>query len=302
MSRTAFRRIAVLCLVSLASLTTPLAAAVAAPGARTISLAATVEAPAAEVYRLFSTSDGARTLFAGAEAAIGDAVGEPYFVAFDPDRDPEGRRFGTAGCRIVRLSPPRELEFEWRGPEPFPAMNVEPFPTRVRVRIEAADGGTGSTVRLDHTGFGAGAEWDAAYAFFDRAWRTTLDGLVRRYAAQPDLSGPDRLGAPEPSFVAFLKPGPNWVAGKPTHEQPRMLNHAAYMIHLMSSGVVWLGGPLVDRHGEGMSIFLGERAAVERYLRADPAVQAGTFVWELAEWHAGLPTEGVPHHGAPSAR
>jgi uncharacterized protein YndB with AHSA1/START domain len=245
---------------------------VAAPGARTISLTAAVEAPAAELYRLFSTTDGVRTLFAGAEAAIGDAVGEPYLVAFDPDRDPEGRIFGTSGCRILALAPPHEISFEWRGPAPFPAMNVEPFPTRVRVRLDAAAGGAGTSLRLDHTGFGSGPDWDAAYAFFDRAWRTTLDGLVRRYAAQPDLTGPDRLGAPEPSFVAFLKPGPNWIAGKPTLEQPRILNHAAYMLQLMTAGVVWLGGPLVDRHGEGMPIFLGERAAAERYLRADPAV------------------------------
>ena len=39
------------------------------------------------------------------------------------------------------------------------------------------------------------------------------------------------------------------------------------------------------------------------WLAADPAVLAGTFVWELAEWRAGLPTAGVPERAAaPPAR
>jgi uncharacterized protein YndB with AHSA1/START domain len=278
----------------------PAAPAVAATGARTIELHATVEASAADLYRLFTTSDGVRTLFPGAEAEIGDAVGGPYRVAFDPDRDPDATMLGTAGCRILALDPPREVAFEWRGPSPFAVMNVQPFPTRVRVRFEPQPGEAGTLVTLEHSGFGVGADWDRGHDFFVVAWQRTLDALRQRYATMPEMKLPERLGPPTTAMVALFRPGPAWVAGAPLEGQPGIFNHAAYMLQLMEAGVVWVGGHLAPGD-DGIAILLGSRASAERYLRADPAVQSGLFRYELREWTASLPKEGVPAHGAPAA-
>lgn len=40
---------------------------------------------------------------------------------------------------------------------------------------------TETRVRLHHTGWGEGGEWDKAYAYFDRAWGNVLANLKKRY-------------------------------------------------------------------------------------------------------------------------
>jgi uncharacterized protein YndB with AHSA1/START domain len=160
---------------------TPASAAEEAP-TRSLRLSARVEAPAAVLYEVFATSDGVRSLFPGATASIGNAVGEEYRVAFDPANSPDGSENGTAGCRILRLDPGVGLAFEWRGPPWALAMNALPLPTWVDVSFVPEPGGTVTRVDLEHHGFGRGAEWDRAYEFFAAAWRRTLDGLIQRFA------------------------------------------------------------------------------------------------------------------------
>jgi hypothetical protein len=50
----------------------------------------------------------------------------------------------------------------------------------VVVRLFDAEvlGRPGTRLVLDHVGFGEGAEWDAAYAYFDAAWDKVLDRLA----------------------------------------------------------------------------------------------------------------------------
>ena len=148
---------------------------------RSLRLTEVVQAPPAIVYRMFSTTEGVRALFPGADALIGDTVGGEYRIAFDPASSPDGRENGTAGCVILRLDPDRSLAFEWRGPPWATEMNVEPFPTWVEVESRAAgDGGT--RIILVHHGFGRSGSWDRAHAFFERAWRGALDGLRDSFA------------------------------------------------------------------------------------------------------------------------
>jgi len=148
---------------------------------RSIHISTLVEATPAALYRMFATSDGVRLLFPGADADIGDTVGGPYVVAFDPAGSPDGTENGTAGCVILRLDRDQGLAFEWRGPPWATEMNVEPFPTWVEVTFAPADGAQ-TVVDLVHHGFGRTEGWDRAYAFFDAAWRRALTGLQQRFA------------------------------------------------------------------------------------------------------------------------
>jgi hypothetical protein len=45
--------------------------------------------------------------------------------------------------------------------------------------------GAETRVRLTHTGWGDGGEWDKAYAYFDRAWGNVLANLQKRFADGP---------------------------------------------------------------------------------------------------------------------
>ncbi len=272
--------------------TAPAAAGTA--NARTIELEAVVEADAATLYRLWTTSAGARTLFPGADAVVGNAVGGEYRIVFDPGH-PDGSVNGTAGCKIIELEPDRRVVFEWRGPAWAVEMNETPFPTWVEIDFEPVEGSAGVTeISLRHHGFGAGGNWDRSLEFFEAAWSRTLEGLQQRFAAQPELTPPAGR-QPAQLYVFLLRPGPEWDPTKPLPEQARLFNHAAYLSSLAETGVMYLGGPFADISGESSGdLALGalrvpDLPTAERYLLADPAVQAGTFVYELRPWNTSLP-------------
>lgn len=48
------------------------------------------------------------------------------------------------------------------------------------------------------------------------------------------------------TFAAFFSPGPAWIAGKTSREQPWWTEHAAFMDKLFADGTVILGGPYAD--------------------------------------------------------
>jgi len=56
--------------------------------------------------------------------------------------------------------------------------------TRVDVLLEAAAADQ-TRVTLRQTGWRADEDWDAGYAYFDRAWGVVLDRLARRFAEGP---------------------------------------------------------------------------------------------------------------------
>jgi uncharacterized protein len=51
------------------------------------------------------------------------------------------------------------------------------------------------------------------------------------------------------TFVIFFSPGPTWVAGKTSREQPYWDEHAIFMDKLFEEGTVILGGPYADYTG-----------------------------------------------------
>ncbi len=263
---------------------------------RTIELDVVVEADGETLYRMWTTTDGVRTLFPGADALIGDAVDGEFRVAFDPGH-PDGTVSGTAGCKILELVPGRRVAFEWRGPVWATEMNATPLATWVEVDLEpVAERDSVTSVSLRHHGYGTGEGWDRAFEFFAAAWSRTLDGLQQRFAAQPELeaSGDGESG---PLFAFLVRPGPKWDVTKPLYDQPRLFNHAAYLGALRERGILAVGGPFADISGESTgALALGvfrvpDLVTAERYMQADPAVQAGTFVYEIRPWKANLPAE-----------
>jgi uncharacterized protein YciI len=83
--------------------------------------------------------------------------------------------------------------------------------------------------------------------------------------------------------VALIGHGPEWIAGKSVHEQGASVQaHLVAMRHRFNEGTLLLGGPF-DRAGGIAVLDVGDRAAAERVMEADPAVIAGVMVYELFE-------------------
>ena len=155
----------------------PTATAAGEPWQRSLRKQITVAAPLAEVWNAWTTTDGV-TGFFGPAAKIEARVGGPYEVYFAPGQ-PEGLR-GSEGCKVHSLAPMKLLAFEWNAPPTIPAIRDSGVHTLVYVELEGVGPGL-TRVRMTHTGWGVGAEWDKTYAYFDRAWDAVLSNLNYRF-------------------------------------------------------------------------------------------------------------------------
>ena len=136
-------------------------------------------APVAEVWRAWTSREGITSFFSP-DAEIDPRVGGAFHIYMDPLAAPGAR--GADDMRFLALQPPRMLSFDWNAPPHL--AQVRPQRTFVVVRLEAVDERS-TRVRLHHTGWGDGGEWDQAYAYFDRAWGYVLGNLQLRYVKGP---------------------------------------------------------------------------------------------------------------------
>lgn len=132
-------------------------------------------APLDRVWHAWSTAEGLAAwlcLRASVEATVGGA----YELFWNPDASrPESD--STIGCRILALDPPRLLRFTWRGSDDVAdVMNVPGAPT-TQVQVELVPAGKGTHLEVVHSGWGEGAGWERARAWFDRAWTGALARL-----------------------------------------------------------------------------------------------------------------------------
>jgi uncharacterized protein YciI len=86
-------------------------------------------------------------------------------------------------------------------------------------------------------------------------------------------------------FLVFRAPGPAWVPGRPTRQQPLWDEHAVFMDRLFEQGRIVLAGPY---SGDGRALIIvqaqdaGEASAL---FRDDPwTTQEILGVSEVAEW------------------
>ena len=78
--------------------------------------------------------------------------------------------------------PKRMLSFDWNAPPFLPEARAQR--SFVIVRLEPVDA-THTRVRLHHTGWGDGGQWEAALTYFDRAWGSVLGNLKTRFETGP---------------------------------------------------------------------------------------------------------------------
>lgn len=163
----------------LLALALAMAASDAAAQERSLVKTATVNAPVDEVWKAWTTSEGIKTFFAP-EARVEARPGGPFEIHINPYARPGLK--GADDMVFLALQEQRMLSFTWNAPPHLPEARRQR--TSVVVRLNPA--GEGRTeVRLTHTGWGDGGQWDQAYAYFDRAWGNVLANLEKRFVSGP---------------------------------------------------------------------------------------------------------------------
>lgn len=145
-----------------------------------ISVEVPVEAGVDEVWRAWTTETGVESFFAP-RCNIKLRVGGAYEMLFDLEAAPGLQ--GGEGMIITAMQPEKMLSFTWNAPPHLP--DVRGQMTHVVVRFLPI-GANQTLVRLTHTGWGEGGQWEEAFNYFQRAWSAVvLPRLQARFVNGP---------------------------------------------------------------------------------------------------------------------
>jgi uncharacterized protein YndB with AHSA1/START domain len=135
-----------------------------------------------------------------AELELAAPVADAWNAWFDPEGKPGER--GAEGMRIVGVEPMKRFAFLWNAPPSIPTIRAQR--TLVVLDFAALDS-VRTRLRFTEFGWGEGADWDRAYAYFDRAWgAVVLPRLRYRFEHGPvDWKAPPEL-PPLPSMQVRL--------------------------------------------------------------------------------------------------
>ncbi len=87
------------------------------------------------------------------------------------------------------------------------------------------------------------------------------------------------------TFLVFRKPGPSWLPGVPTRQQPLWDEHASFMDRLFEKGQIILAGPYADWSRALIIIESCDAEEVSAQVREDPWERAGILIPdEVIEW------------------
>ncbi len=146
---------------------------------RAISHNVTVKGSPAEIYQLFTTKEGVTSFFAP-DAVVEPRVDGLFEMHINPYA-PAGEKGGD-GMRFLALQENKMLTFTWNAPPSLPEARKQRTVVILRF-IEKSS--TETEVRLHHTGWGDGGEWDKTFEYLSRAWPAVLGNLKKRAETGP---------------------------------------------------------------------------------------------------------------------
>jgi hypothetical protein len=85
-------------------------------------------------------------------------------------------------------------------------------------------------------------------------------------------------------LVVLRRSGPEWDPSRPMEEQPRWLQHAAYMDELVGSGFIVLGGPLADEHRVMHVVEAGSEDELRATYARDPWFETHLRIDTVEPW------------------
>jgi uncharacterized protein YndB with AHSA1/START domain/uncharacterized protein YciI len=264
---------------------TPEAAVVTTPlNQQILRKEVTVNVPADVAWQAWASREGLNSFFAE-DSSVELRPGGPYEVYFSMDV-PVGQR-GGEGCTVLGYTENEMISFTWNAPPAVKALRDSGAKTTVTITFKPA-GWNKTHVSFAQYGFGEGEDWQAYYAYFDKAWSY----VFANYKQVMDAQNPN-AAAPLKRWVYYVHPTRDGFFEKATPEEEKAVSaHAGYIKGLAEKGVVILAGPSFDPpiypEGDkvvkfemsppGIVVFeAADEAAAKAIVDADPAVQAGVF-------------------------
>lgn len=175
---------------------------------------------------------------------------------------------------ITANDPPSTISFTWHPGRPAAEA------TRVTVTFASAGDPNTTLVTLEHSGWEAYGDPEAARDNYAGGWVTVL----ARYAAAPEAPTNDA----DLWFVLEHTPGP---AAPPegVFASPDFAKHAQFLGRLRADGLLIAAGPLPDTPGAGMAIVrTTSREAARRVVKAaqldDGSVTSGLLDVRIRPW------------------
>lgn len=145
------------------------------------------------VWHAWTTNAGIDAFFSKGpkiELRIGGPY-ELYMGMTEPDKS--GLR-GSEGCKVLSYIPREMLSFEWNFPPKVPTLRNAHAKTHVVLRFEELPGGR-VRLRFDQLGWKDGEDWDAGYAYFDKAWDWVLQQLKKYLEGEGGSASPAKHDA-----------------------------------------------------------------------------------------------------------
>ncbi len=142
---------------------------------RSVEVAGTLD----QAWAAWTTREGIVSFFAP-DAKIEARVGGAFQIYIDPGAPPGSK--GADDMRFMALQPKKMIAFDWNAPPHLAEARAQR--TFVVVRFEPLGEQT-TRVTLHHSGWGEGGQWDAAFAYFERAWGGVLGNLKKRFETGP---------------------------------------------------------------------------------------------------------------------
>lgn len=138
-----------------------------------------VRAPVQALWHAWTTSEGIASFFVP-DSNIDLRIGGPFELFMRMDQPDESGLRGSETCRILSYLENEMVAFEWNFPPTVMKLRKGGEKTHVVVRL--TDLGDGRVkVTLSQVGWGKGADWDAGFDYFNKAWGMVLNMLKEHF-------------------------------------------------------------------------------------------------------------------------
>jgi uncharacterized protein YndB with AHSA1/START domain len=128
-----------------------------------------IQVPPVQVFRMFTSPSGIREWLCD-WATANARPGGNYYLQWNTG-------FVASGA-FTEVQPNSEVSFTWRGKD-------DPDFSQARVMLDGEEGGT--VLKIIHSGFGQGGEWENTREAVRRGWDTVLENLTHVLEHGPDL-------------------------------------------------------------------------------------------------------------------
>lgn len=135
----------------------------------------TVAAPVADVWKAWTTNEGIAAWFVP-DCNVELKIGGPYELYMGMKKPDESGLRGSEGCKVLSYIPHEMLAFEWAFPPAVMSLRKARAKTQVVLLFEEVSPRE-TKVHFAQLGWQAGDDWDAGYAYFDKAWSSVLTML-----------------------------------------------------------------------------------------------------------------------------